>query len=187
MDTLEKGIGPGAGNGGTGDFTNIDAKTQIAIWMDDRAMVKDSLLLCDWAFPRLYGPFPSSADFNAATNYLGDVDAEAKMYAPLTGLKVTTADIHKAGERVRNLERALHVKLDGRNRAMDTLMEPHFERPEKTDGTYLNLATFNTIVDSYYARRGWDKTTGWPTRAKLESLDLKDVADGLAAAGKPPP
>ena len=42
------------------------------------------------------------------------------------------------------------------------------------------------MKDAYYSKRGWDMATGWPTRAKLEELGLKDVADGLASVGKLP-
>ncbi|MHA2065834.1 MAG: aldehyde ferredoxin oxidoreductase C-terminal domain-containing protein [Candidatus Thorarchaeota archaeon] len=38
---------------------------------------------------------------------------------------------------------------------------------------------FKIMVDNYYEQRGWDRVSGWPTRTKLEELDLKDVADGL--------
>ena len=36
------------------------------------------------------------------------------------------------------------------------------------------------MVDHYYEQRGWDKTTGWPTRTKLIEMDLEDVADELS-------
>jgi aldehyde:ferredoxin oxidoreductase len=32
--------------------------------------------------------------------------------------------------------------------------------------------------------RGWNAENGWPTREKLEELDLADVAEGLEAVGK---
>jgi aldehyde:ferredoxin oxidoreductase len=35
------------------------------------------------------------------------------------------------------------------------------------------------MKDRYYQLRGWDLTTGVPTRDTLESFDLKDVADIL--------
>lgn len=35
------------------------------------------------------------------------------------------------------------------------------------------------MLDEYYELRQWDKETGWPTRAKLEELGLKDAADEL--------
>ena len=33
---------------------------------------------------------------------------------------------------------------------------------------------------------GWDKDTSWPIRVKLEALEPKDVADGLASIKKLP-
>ena len=36
---------------------------------------------------------------------------------------------------------------------------------------------FEQMKDEYYTLRGWDKTTGVPTREKLEELGLKDIAD----------
>jgi len=184
--TLEKGMGPGTGAGLSKDFENIDAKTKIAIWFHYRSQMKDSLLLCDWAFPRLYNPFGSKEEFQNATDYLGDVDAEAKLFSAITGVETTTAEIQKAGERISNLERALHVKHWDRSRAVDTTGEWIFEYPEKTDGTKLDMAMFNTIADSYYQNRGWDKASGRPTRAKLEELGLKSVADELQTLGKLP-
>lgn len=35
-----------------------------------------------------------------------------------------------------------------------------------------------------YEAQGWDASSGWPTRATLEGLDLGFVADKLQAAGK---
>lgn len=42
---------------------------------------------------------------------------------------------------------------------------------------------FEKLKDAYYVARGWDVATGLPTRKKLESLDLKDVADSLDKDG----
>jgi len=39
------------------------------------------------------------------------------------------------------------------------------------------------LLDEFYELRGWDKTTGRPTREKLEELGLKDVADELEKLG----
>ena len=39
------------------------------------------------------------------------------------------------------------------------------------------------MLDEYYEVRGWDKTTGRPTRATLERLGLKAEADALQACG----
>jgi len=42
------------------------------------------------------------------------------------------------------------------------------------------------MLDEYYEMRKWDKKTGWPTREKLEELDLKNVADALEKMGRLP-
>lgn len=50
----------------------------------------------------------------------------------------------------------------------------------------LDKDKFEALKDRYYKLRGWDVNTGRPTRAKLEELDLKDVANKLESAGKLP-
>ncbi len=167
-------------------FGDIDGKTKAAIWLNNRAQLKDSLLLCDWCFPRVLSGFKSKEELKAAKDYYGDIDAEAKLFGPLTGLDISTSDLEKAGERIKNLDRALHIRNYNRSRKIDSSAEWLFEYPEKSDGTKLDMAIFDTILDSYYENRGWDKTTGCPTRAKLEELGLKDVADKLDNLGKLP-
>jgi len=48
-------------------------------------------------------------------------------------------------------------------------------------GQVVNL---DLMLDEYYEARGWDKNTGFPTREKLEELDLKEVADDLEKMGR---
>lgn len=40
------------------------------------------------------------------------------------------------------------------------------------------------MLDSYYELRAWDRKTGIPTRAKLETMGLKFVADELGRLRK---
>jgi len=40
------------------------------------------------------------------------------------------------------------------------------------------------MVDEFYTECGFDLKTGWPTRAKLEELGLKDIADELYPKGR---
>jgi len=173
-----KGIEPG--------FENIDEKTRLAVWQDNRAQIKDSLLICDWVFPAILHTFSSREEYLEAEDYYGDIDAEAKMMAPLTGLDIDTEFIDKAGERIRNLDRAVHIRNYDRSREIDTTGEWIYEYPEKSDGTKLDMELFNTILDSYYMHRGWDKNTGCPTRTKLEELGLTNVADELERLGRLP-
>jgi len=176
---------------GSGDviepgFENIDKKVKATKWFSDRAQLKDSLLMCDWCFPRLLSGFMTKEELNSAKDYYGDVDTEAKLFAPLTGIDLSSSDLEKAGDRIKNIERAINIRNDNRSREMDVTGEWLFEYPEKSDGTHLNKELFNSILDSYYEARGWDKATGRPTRITLEMLDLKDVADELQTLGKLP-
>ncbi len=176
---------------GTGDviepgFEPIDAKVRAAIWHQHRSVLKDSVPVCDWCFPRILRTFRSKEELDAATDYYGDIDAETKLFNPATGWNLTTAELEKICERIFNLERAFQVRNYDRSREMDSAMEWYFEYPEKSDGTKLDKTIFNRYLDKYYELRGWDITTGWPTREKLEELGLKDVADELKKLGKLP-
>jgi aldehyde:ferredoxin oxidoreductase len=171
-----EGIEPG--------LQTLDAKTKLAVWQDNRAQIKDSLLVCDWLFPAILHAFPTRKEYLEAEDYYGDLDAEAKMLAPLTGMDIDTAYIDRAGERIRNLDRALHIRNYDRSKDIDSTGEWYYEYPEKSDGTKLDSDMFNSILESYYEKRGWDKTSGRPTREKLEELGLKEVADHLEKIGK---
>lgn len=167
-------------------FEPVDGKVKAALWGQKRSALKDSLIVCDWVFPRMPGSFETQEELDKATDIYGDLDAESKMFSPCTGIDMSTADLEKAAERICNLDRALQVRNYGRDRAKDSAIEWYFELPEKSDGTKLDKPMFNMYLDECYKQKGWDKNTGWPTRTKLEELDLKDVADELESIGKLP-
>ncbi len=50
-------------------------------------------------------------------------------------------------------------------------------------GTVVERAEFEEMKDEYYALRGWDIESGLQTRAGLEKLGLKDIADDLESRG----
>ena len=51
---------------------------------------------------------------------------------------------------------------------------------EFTHGEGMKAADYlSGLLDEYYETRGWDQATSLPTREKLLSLDLADVADVL--------
>ena len=78
--------------------------------------------------------------------------------------------------------RAIDIRNYCRNREVDEeVIDVGFNYPGKDDGIVLNKAKFLKLMDKYYQLRGWNKTNGWPTRAKLEELGLKEIADGLEA------
>ncbi len=55
--------------------------------------------------------------------------------------------------------------------------EPITKGPYK--GTTLDKTKFDTLLDMYYAKRGWD-SRGIPTQSTFEKLGLKDAADQLS-------
>ena len=105
----------------------------------------------------------------------------AKAYTAATGLKTSVDELLKASERVFNLTRVINVRR-GLTKAEDRLPDRAFEDPVPNGvvkGYKLDRAKFEELLRAYYELRGWDPETGVPTRAKLEELDLKDVADAL--------
>ena len=109
------------------------------------------------------------------------LDYYAKAYEAATGIKVSADELLRASERVFNLTRAINVRR-GLTSAEDRLPDRVFEEPVPdgvVKGYKLDRAKFAELLRAYYELRGWDPETGVPTRAKLEELGLKDVADAL--------
>jgi len=151
----------------------------ISFWNQIRGQLKSSLTLCDFAFPIPGAPHPLQSG--------GNSDAEARLFSAVTGISTTQEELDKAGLRLQSLYRAIQIRNYDRTRELEwNEVVPFFRRPDGTTGAVIDEDKFAVMVDNFYELHGWDKTTGWPTRAKLEELDLKDVADELEAAGKLP-
>jgi aldehyde:ferredoxin oxidoreductase len=149
-------------------------KSKVAMWCQHRHILLDCLTMCDFAFPRIIKPIEKEE--TAALHYVyGDLDIEAKLFSACTGVDLSIHELEKNCERIFTLERMISVSKFNRNRDVDELVEPHFELPCKTDGTYLNKGIFKEILDDYYRHRGWDPETGIPTREKLKELGLENL------------
>jgi aldehyde:ferredoxin oxidoreductase len=108
-------------------------------------------------------------------------DVLAEVLSTGLGRRINAHELSIYQKRVRQLERAFNCR-EGLRREYETLpdqyitdlmMDAHFE------GMAKERSRLEAIKDRYYKLRGWDLTTGVPTRATLESFDLKDVADEL--------
>ena len=100
-------------------------------------------------------------------------------YKYLTGRDVSMKEGLKVGERIINLARAFNAR-EGIGRKDDTMPERILTEPVKggpTDGA--RVQDLDAMLDEFYTECGWDVEAGWPTRAKLEELGLKDAADQL--------
>ncbi len=89
------------------------------------------------------------------------------------------------GERVFNLCRAFNIR-EGATRKDDTLPE-RLMKPLPGGlfkGEAIPKKALDRMLDAYYEYRGWDKENGKLTRAKLEELGLRHIADELERLGR---
>ena len=146
-------------------------KAQAAILFQHMDLDRDSAPGCGWAaYPRPYSI--------RTANRLRDPHSTLA-YAAVTGKDMTFGEYLAQYETAWNQMRANQCR-EGRRREHDTVSDGAWKKT-----TWTTKAEWNKAMDEYYTLRGWNLTTGVPTRAKLESLGLKDVADGLVAAGVP--
>ncbi len=98
----------------------------------------------------------------------------------VTGWNVSIDELLLIGARRLNMLRAFNAR-DGIGRDADTLpkklQQPMIGGP--TDGLVVTLDEFERAKDWYYEMAGWDVTTGFPTRPRLEELGLDWVANEL--------
>jgi aldehyde:ferredoxin oxidoreductase len=168
--------------------SGYDGKELPAAFHDLRSVMKDSLPTDDRMFPLIYS-------YNTEDRFcrIGDIegpDVEAAILRAGTGLDWDTAELERASERVLNMERAIVVRHWGRTRTMDERVLPSFEydenwvNPEIGARKKLERSEFSPLMDAYYALRGWDVGSGWPTEEKLRSLGLNDVHDKMVDGAK---
>jgi aldehyde:ferredoxin oxidoreductase len=164
----------------------------VTAWHQHRAIIKDSMGVCDWVFPLTRRTFDTREAFEAEMgaeegSVYGDVEAEAKLFSACTGVEMSIDEMEAQAARIVQLERCIEVRNNGRDRTLDEAVIPHYQWSEKTDGTHLSAdaAEFHALLDRYYDLRGWDRERGWPTRETLDALGLDDVAAALEPLRQP--
>jgi aldehyde:ferredoxin oxidoreductase len=95
-----------------------------------------------------------------------------------TGSPPEIAWWQRAGERIFNLKRAFNNRL-GVNRGNDRL--PERLRIPMSNGSMGRTPRMEMLMEEYYVRREWDWESGRPSREKLISLGLPEIADELWA------
>lgn len=165
---------------GANNYTPMNrAKAKYAAWALFRKELTNSLTLCGWMWPLIPSPLKSR-------NYEGDITLEAQLYSLVTGDRKSMEELDEVGERIFNLHRAITIRdyntADMRTKH-DTVPEWAFypeDKPAFTPGTYkMDRADVEVAKDMFYEVLGWDKKTGAPTRATLERLGMKSVANEL--------
>jgi aldehyde:ferredoxin oxidoreductase len=121
------------------------------------------------------GVCKSGGTFVMAEIYWPEVAAGLRL---ATGWALDEGELRTIGERIVNLTRAYNARL-GIGRADDRLPERMTAEPSPARGAWGQVARAPDMLDEYYALRGWDTATGWPSAATLARLDLADAGRAL--------
>jgi aldehyde:ferredoxin oxidoreductase len=154
------------------DLSTFKQKPEVVIYEQNKAGVKNALILCDWVFPMTSSYFTDDR--------VGDTSLESRFLEAVTGYALSEQELDKVGERIWNLARAIMV-IEGRSRGNDTLHESYFVESYGRKG--ISKKDFEEAKTSYYNLRSWDEVRGWPTIDKLSELNLQDVAAVLEKMG----
>ena len=151
---------------------------ELTAWVQNHQSLKNSLPICEYASIPYAFYHPPAMDIRIF---------ESQVLSAVTGTNYSVDQLWEAGERIWALRRAIMVHRENRTREDDNLSHVLFEK--LTGGTQtlaapLDRDQWEALKDRYYGVRGWDVSTGWPARARLEKLGMKGVADTLQSAGK---
>jgi aldehyde:ferredoxin oxidoreductase len=169
-------------------LSGYEGKALPAAYHGLRSIMKDCLPTDDQVFPLIYSH--NTADRFCRIGDIDGPDVDAAILRAGTGLDWDTPEFERAAERVLNLERAIVIRHWGRTREMDERVIPYFEydenwvNPELGHRMRLDRTQFAGVMDEYYRLRGWDARTGWPTKERLESLDLLGVYEEMVAGAR---
>jgi aldehyde:ferredoxin oxidoreductase len=180
------------GSAAAADFSTWEGKALAAKKIQDRCFAKDSLILCDLMWPMMITNVPQEP--------VGDPSMESQIYSAITGLETDEAGLARFGERIASLQRSIHLRQGWGGRKNDLLLDYFHEEPLKQGALFFNpdaiipgpkgkvISKLGTVVErddfeqlktDFYKLRGWDVATGYPTKATLVDLGLKEVATDL--------
>jgi aldehyde:ferredoxin oxidoreductase len=178
------------------DFSTYEGKALAAVKVQNRQIIKESLILCDLAWPVF--------DDASTEDHVGDSSLESQFLSAVTGWEIDEKGLEKIGERIFALNRAILLREGRRGREDDYMPESQFiEReepigdlfgmnnpelflPGKGDviisrkGKAVDREKFEQLKDEYYELRGWDVPTGLLRKNTLKELGLEDIIESLA-------
>jgi len=171
-----------------GDLSSYEGKALAAKKIQNRTYVKDSLGLCDFAWPITYS-------FNTP-DHVGDPDLEARIFSVVTG--IAGDELDRYAERIFNLQRAILMREGWKVPDADFPPEYNFTEPLQTNaqghpvvvpgpreepvdaiGKILDKDKFTSMLKEYYRLREWDEETGLPRAETLAALGLDDLVPSL--------
>lgn len=141
-----------------GDRFSYDKKGVLVKWHEDVRTISDSLEICKFLTrTTLLSP-----------KYL------TKLLELVTGIRMTTDELLRVGERIINVERMFCVR-EGITRQDDTLPERYLKEPLPNGPAKGETVELEKMLDEYYTERGWNVKSGIPTVEKLKNLGLDIV------------
>ncbi|MEM1706276.1 MAG: aldehyde ferredoxin oxidoreductase family protein [Thermosphaera sp.] len=145
------------------DRFSTEGKGKLVKEMQDAFATIDSMIVCKFATFAYY------------------TDVLSEQVSAVTGWEITPEEFNTIGERIYNMERAFNALSFGDGEEYDTLPKRLLEEPMPEGPSKGHVARIREMLPEYYSARGWIR--GRPTRAKLEELGLKWVADRLEEEG----
>jgi aldehyde:ferredoxin oxidoreductase len=163
--------------------------------IQNRQYVKESLILCDFAWPVL--------DDASAADHVGDPALESRLLSAVIGKEIDQKELSRIGERIFTLNRAILLRDGRRGSEDDVLPELFFEEREdrvsdgfglknpelllpgagdevvSRKGKALDKDGFERMKNEYYELRDWDVATGLLKKDALEKIGLKEIIDPL--------
>jgi len=149
-------------------------KGKVLPWHENFATIIDAAGLCKFVYIQFL-------------DLLNAPDKVARLISTATGWEMDKQKLLGVGERIFNVEKAFNTR-EGLTRKDDnwSVPEKFNKEPLKEGPCKGSVFELDQMLDEYYERRGWDVKTGLQTKAKLEELGLKDIADELERMGKLP-
>jgi len=172
------------------DLMTHEGKACAAANIIDRAIVKDSLGLCDAVWPIM-------SSWNTP-DHVGDSTLESRVFHAATGIEINEAGLNKYGERIFNLQRSILLREGLQPKKDDFPAEFNFTNPVKEiylnpdvivpgrgeevisrKGQTLDRKTYDRMLNEFYKIRGWDPESGLQKADTLGSQRLSDLAHDL--------
>lgn len=150
--------------------TWMEQKAKITEWFEYLSILCDSLTICK-----------NITHFYTGTMAINDF---ARLVYLATGWQVDKEKLTQCAERINNVQKAFNVRCGVGSREEDKLPRRFYEDPIETDLPLASKDVFEKLKDYYYRLKGWDVKTGFPTKQRLASLGLQQVADDLEVIGR---
>jgi aldehyde:ferredoxin oxidoreductase len=178
------------GNGPTGIYH--DSKVKLTAWVKHYEKFWHGMGFCGWRWPQCITN--NTADRSGATPH-----AEPRFWNAITGQNKTFAETMEIGHRIYTLDRAIW-NIQGRDKAMEVFPDFIYDQPvsgsmfpmvvdgewvhESSRGRMHDREKFEDFKTRFYKFEGWNPDNSYPTRATLEKMGMKNVADVLQSKGK---